>query len=166
MIYLLDANSLIQAKNLYYRMQVVPGFWDWLLQPHKGLIISSIDHIYAELTKHTSSPDELHRWVQSHKHLFRASTDVATQQVYTSIVNHVAQHPAYAQAEISRFLRGADPWLIAAAKNLSATIVTHEVIAPTNSTKVKIQNVAREFAVDWIDIFDLLELSGNQLVLH
>ncbi|RAJ92939.1 DUF4411 family protein [Aliidiomarina maris] len=165
MIYLLDANSFIQAKNLHYRMRVVPGFWDWLVKPHDGVILESIDHVYAELTKHTGSPDELHGWAQSHKHFFRASNDLTTQQVYARIANHVALQQAYSQAEIKRFLRGADPWLIATAKNLSATIVTHEVVVPANSSKIKIPNVAREFEVQCTDIFDLLELTSAQLVL-
>ena len=34
MLYLLDANVLITAHNLYYGMQVVPEFWTWLV--HRG----------------------------------------------------------------------------------------------------------------------------------
>ena len=27
---LLDADTLIQAKNTYYAFDLAPGFWDWL----------------------------------------------------------------------------------------------------------------------------------------
>lgn len=30
MLYLLDANELITAHNLYYPIDVVPEFWEWL----------------------------------------------------------------------------------------------------------------------------------------
>ena len=31
MIYLLDANVFIQAKNLHYGFDFCPAFWDWLI---------------------------------------------------------------------------------------------------------------------------------------
>ncbi len=34
MLYLLDANVLITAHNLYYAIDAVPEFWAWLV--HKG----------------------------------------------------------------------------------------------------------------------------------
>ena len=34
MVYLLDANVLITAQNLYYPVDAVPEFWDWLV--HMG----------------------------------------------------------------------------------------------------------------------------------
>ena len=30
-MYLLDANSYIQAKNLHYQMSFCPAYWDWLV---------------------------------------------------------------------------------------------------------------------------------------
>lgn len=55
MIYLLDANSFIQAKNLHYRMHVVPGFWQWLTSIHPHHRIASIDPIYKELTNRATT---------------------------------------------------------------------------------------------------------------
>ena len=166
MIYLLDANSFIQAKNFHYRMNVVPGFWDWLLQKHQGIDIRSIDHVYSELTKSTPTPDDLHKWSIDNKNLFQKSTEIQVQQAFGEIAEHVALHPVYSQGEIARFLAGADPWLIASARAQGAIIVTHEVMVPGNSTKVKIPNVAREFGVDYIDVFDLLELTEDRLILQ
>lgn len=127
--------------------------------------IRSIDRIYDELTKSKSNPDDLHKWSAAHKDLFEKSTAREIQQIYREIVNYVAQHQVYSQAEVARFLDGADPWLIASAKAKGAIIVTHEVIAPNNSTKVKIPNIAPEFEVECTDIYDLLELTVTRLVL-
>lgn len=30
MTYLLDTNTLIEAKNRYYRMAVCPAYWRWI----------------------------------------------------------------------------------------------------------------------------------------
>lgn len=166
MIYLLDANSFIQAKNFHYRMNVVPGFWDWLLKQHENIFIQSIDHVYAELTKSSSNPDQLHVWAKNNKDIFAKSSDEAVQMSFANIANYVSQHSAYSSQEVARFLSGADPWLIAAAQAWKAVIVTHEVAVPSNSKKVKIPNVAQNFDVECIDIFDLLENSQCQLVLE
>ena len=45
MTYLLDANTLIEAKNRYYQMSICPGYWDWLRkanQTGEGLNIRSV----------------------------------------------------------------------------------------------------------------------------
>jgi hypothetical protein len=34
MLYLLDTNIFIQAKNLHYGMDFCPAFWDWLVEQH------------------------------------------------------------------------------------------------------------------------------------
>ena len=46
-----------------------------------------------------------------------------------------------------------------------ATIVTHEVIAPNNSKKVKIPNVCQAFGVDYISTYELLDKLEAKFVL-
>lgn len=101
----------------------------------------------------------------SNKSLFKTANSADTQGVFAEIANYLATHQTYSQVEVSRFLSGADPWLIAEAKTTGAKIVTHEVPVPDNSRKVKIPNVAKIFAVEHVDIFDLLELSECKLVI-
>ena len=36
MMYLLDSNVFIEAKNRHYPFDVVPAFWDWLVRAHVG----------------------------------------------------------------------------------------------------------------------------------
>lgn len=163
---MLDANSFIQAKNLHYRMEVVPGFWEWLLKTNESVKIQSIDRVYDELTKNSNQPDELHVWSTANKGLFQTSTSIHTQQIYAEIANHIATHPVYSTTEVQRFLSGADPWLIASAKTLGGVIVTHEVIVPNTSRKVKIPNIASDFGINYMDVFDLLELTDDKLVLR
>jgi hypothetical protein len=49
MLYLLDANTLIDAKNFYWQMERVPEFWEWLeYQGNEGRI-KIPQEIYDEL---------------------------------------------------------------------------------------------------------------------
>lgn len=165
MIYLLDANSFIEAKLRHYRMRVVPAYWDWLLKRHDTFELQSIDHVYRELTRSTRKADELHIWAQSQKNLFGDSTDEIDQLNFAKIANFVSTHSRYKKPEIKKFLGGADPWLIAKAMTLSATVVSHEKPVDNSSTKVKIPNVAKQFNVPCTDIFEVLEASGDQFIL-
>ncbi|HLS50990.1 MAG TPA: DUF4411 family protein [Burkholderiaceae bacterium] len=165
MIYLLDSNSFIEANNRHYRMPVVPGFWEWLTRPHDNIMIQSIIPVLKELTKETRKPDELSRWAAENKALFIPVDDDSTQLIFKKIAKYVNAHQIYARREIGHFLAGADPWLIAAAKNLSACIVTHEVPVADDSKKVKIPNIAKIFDVEYLDVFDLLESNSVELIL-
>lgn len=40
--YLIDANVLIQAKNLHYGFDFCPAFWDWLVEQNRTGRIASI----------------------------------------------------------------------------------------------------------------------------
>ncbi len=162
MIYLLDANVYIEAKNRYYRMSVCPGFWDWMdLQFASGQVIS-IRMVSDELIK---NDDALTLWVKTRQHYFAEVDDEETQKVFTDIVEFVMKHPLYKEPSRSNFLAVADPWLIAKSKVLGGTVVTHEVLVPSDSTKVKIPNICREFGVDFCNTFDLLEYGTAQFVL-
>ena len=50
MLYLLDANTLIDAKRDYYPIDVVPEFWSWLVfQGQQGKIKIPIE-VYEEFS--------------------------------------------------------------------------------------------------------------------
>ncbi len=162
MIYLLDANVYIEAKNRYYRMTVCPGFWDWMDLQFASGQVSSIRMVYDELSK---NDDALSEWVKNRQHYFAEADDEKTQEVFTEIVQFVMEHSEYSESYRSNFLAVADPWLITKATIMGATVVTHEVLVPSGSKKVKIPNICREFGVDFCNTFDLLESGSAQFVL-
>lgn len=49
MVFLLDTNVFIDAKNQYYAFDFCPAFWDWIDQAHRSGSIFSIDKVAAEL---------------------------------------------------------------------------------------------------------------------
>ncbi|NOX14994.1 MAG: DUF4411 family protein [Epsilonproteobacteria bacterium] len=162
MTYLLDANILIQAKNLHYGMDFCPAFWDFIEENSTNSIIASVDMIYTELT---NGNDELADWVKDKKDdiTFFSSADENTQNQFGEIANFVNNN-GFSENEITRFLGGADPWLIAKAAVLEeATIVTHEtLIVSATIRKVKIPNICEQFGVSYMDPFDMIrELNGK-----
>jgi len=164
MDYLLDANIFIQAQNQHYSMDFCPAFWDFIKKEADNKIIISTDMVYDELKMYN---DEVSQWVVEHRDLIFtiSSEDSIIQKRFMDIANFVSNHHRYKESEKIRFLDGADPWLIATASTLNLTIVTHEVLVPINSTKVKIPNVAREFNVTCITPYKMIRDLGVEFVL-
>lgn len=161
--YLLDANAYIQAKNLHYRMEIVPGFWDWLDIQMGRDEVGSIDMVFDELT---AGGDLLADWAGVRKVRMLAVDDESTQSIFADVANFVMAHPVYKEPHTSFFLDGADPWLIAGAAASGATVVTHENRVPADSKRPKIPNVCEEFGVPYLSTFDLMGKLSARLVLE
>lgn len=161
MRYLLDANAFIQAKNHFYRFSFCPGFWDWILLEHGKATLFSVERVEAELR---AGRDELATWVGSDVpagFFITPTPEVATAQGV--VARWVNAQATYGPAEKARFLGKADPWLIAEAIEHGHEIVTFEEAVPANSSKVKIPNVAANFGVRCVSLYDVLERSGVQM---
>ena len=50
MLYLLDANVLIEANRDYYPIDRVPEFWDWLIAVGESVRVKVPLEIYEEVT--------------------------------------------------------------------------------------------------------------------
>jgi len=161
-MYLLDANTYIQAKNHHYQMNVVPGFWQWLDVKFEEGYVASVGMVSTELKTYG---DELSDWVRSRSNHFYTESDDATQNKFIEIAQFLAAGD-YNEANRDEFLAGADPWLIAKAKTMGATVVSHEAMVPANSKKVKVPNICREFEVSCIDAFALLRVLEAKFVLE
>ncbi|PIX95638.1 MAG: DUF4411 domain-containing protein [Hydrogenophilales bacterium CG_4_10_14_3_um_filter_63_21] len=163
-MYLLDANVFIEAKNFYYRFDTFPGFWEWLDAEQTEGHLASIEPICDELFK---GNDELAVWIKERKDAgwFLPVDDVETQQHLAQIAAWVMAQP-FKEAAKPEFLSGGDPWLIAKAKTLGATVVTQETFDAQSRKKVKIPNVCRAFHVPYINSFDLLRQTGATFTLR
>lgn len=164
MLYLFDANILVEAHNRYYGLDFAPGFWEFIEREAQNMTLKSNDMVLAELKGYG---DALSQWVDDKKDdVFNISSEeIEIQNNFAEIANYVNTHLVYSAAEKARFLRGADPWLIAACRYMDATLVTHEVLVPGNSTKVKIPNIAREFGVNIINTFNMIRSLGGKFEL-
>ena len=163
-MHLLDANVFIEAKNFYYGFDTFPGFWQWLDDEQADRQLGSIKPIRDELLK---GNDDLSAWIEERKDSgwFLPVDDVETQRNFAEIATWVMAQP-FKEVAKAEFLSGADPWLIAKAKAIGATVVTHEIFDAQSRKKVKIPNVCRAFTVPCINIFDLLRQTGATFTLR
>jgi NAD(P)H-dependent flavin oxidoreductase YrpB (nitropropane dioxygenase family) len=160
--YLLDSNTYIQAKNQYYGMDICPAYWDWLDQQAQQGVVASIALIGKELKE---GNDELAIWVRERDTHFIRNDDVDTQTAFAEIAQWAAEGD-YNPGNRDNFLAKADPWIIAKAKVLGATVVTHESLAAMNTRKIKVPNVCEKFGVSCQNTFQFLSELNARFVLE
>lgn len=160
-MYLLDANTYIQAKNLYYGMDICPAYWDFLDTTFQSGHVCSIHQVYRELT---DGNDDLKDWVKQRKDHFITNDDEATQGNYANIAQHLFDQDYNANSR-DKFLEKADAWIIAKAVTLEATVVSLESLAPQQSKRVKVPNVCNDFGVDCISTFEFLRRVNAKFVV-
>lgn len=159
MNYLIDANVLIQAKNLHYGFEFCPAFWQWLLQAHQQKRIFSIDKVADELT---AGDDELSEWAQQNRQLFHKTNAVVYPHLAT--VSQWATSQNYTPAAINTFLQVADYYLIAHALAGSHVIVTHE-IPSTSIRRIKIPDACVGLEIEFMTPYQMLRCEKVRFVL-
>lgn len=151
MLYLIDTDVLLQSANFHYPFHIFPGFWSWLDSGIDNGWARSVDAVHREI----KGPKELQEWVDLRiDKLFIDEKHPDIQVIYKEIVRWVNQN--FAQAHVTKFFKGADPWLIATAVKNEGTVVTQEARVSPDAKKVKIPNVCSHFQVDCINVFELL----------
>lgn len=163
MSFLLDANTLIEAKNRYYQMSFCPGYWTWLTRTKQAGRLSSVESVGVELRR---GNDELAQWVLAEADLFMPESDEATQLAFSEVATHIAGQSVTMKAgALEEFLSGADPWLIAKARVTGHTIVTHERLNPADRRKFLIPNVCVHYGIECINTFDMLDRLDARFIL-
>ena len=159
MVYLLDANVLITANNLYYPVDAVPEFWDWLAhQAAEGAVKMPIE-TYEEVRDggNDAERDPLFAWVQDAANREAILFD---EDVDFDLVRRVLEQgyaPDLTDDEIETI--GRDPFLIAHALGSPADrwVVTTEVSnARKQRQNRKIPDVCRDMGVSCCDTFTML----------
>lgn len=152
MVYLIDTNTLITAKNLYYGFDIAPSFWAFLSHCKS---IKTIDWVEDEIN---DGKDNLSSWFSNnwHNSVIKTNDNIEIVNEYQAVVNYVNLNDKYKQEEKNKFLSKADPWLIATAKARGDTVVTLEQLVDSQSRKVKIPNICQVFSVSYISPFDML----------
>lgn len=162
-VYVLDSNILIQAKAEYYKFSYCPGFWDLIMDSHYKGKVESIESVRKELL---NGNDELAQWIKKVPKPFFIAPDKDTFKNLTSVSQWVDQQKKYKPADVTKFLSGADPILIAHCMNRpDRVLVSQETIVAKESSKVTIPNVAQQFGVSVINTFEFLDRVNYQLVL-
>lgn len=156
MIHLLDAGVLITANALYYPIDRVPEFWDWLLHHAEQGRVKVPLEIYEEIKDgpEEEGKDLLFDWVTSDEVKQQLLLD---EEVDPNLVARIVTEgyaPDLTDSEIEQI--GRDPFLVAYAVRdaRNRTVVTTEVSKPSKQRqKRKLPNVCNDFSVRWIDTF-------------
>ena len=151
MVYLLDANIFIQAKNLHYGMDFVLLFGTGLIKNNSKQKLFSIEKVCDELK---AVEDNLSKWAKERGTQFFLKPD---ESVLTALVevSHWINEQDYEEGAKNIFLQGADYYLIAHAKSKKYTVVTHEAIAKTKK-KIKIPNVCIGLQIKYMTVYEML----------
>lgn len=163
MAYLLDTNTLIQAKNDYYAFEVCPGFWKWIdVQGGDGSVFS----IKPVLDEIKEGADELTDWADERSSDLFREVDAQTLAALPHVVKWVQDGDFRDEAKRD-FLAKADPILIAyAMSHDDVTLVTHEVHIEGERKKVKIPTVCRALGVNCIRTFQMLKQEKAKFILE
>lgn len=153
MLYLIDANVLIDAHRDYYPLDRVPEFWDWLLYHAETGAIKLPIEIYEEIV---DGEGPLVDWLE-------------TIEVRTAIVLQADVDPAIVSAAVATGYAGdltddevlkvgRDPFLVAHAMADVGTrcVVTTEVSKPSKQrANRKLPDVCADNGVDCCNTFEL-----------
>jgi hypothetical protein len=145
-LYLLDANVLITAKNLYYEFGRVDQYWEWLaFQAEQGHAKIPIE-IFEEITV---GKDELSTWAKSNKDALVLDEAVDIDHVQRVTLDGYAPDLTDIELEVI----GRDPFLIAyaLADVENRIIVTGEVRSKKQRQNRPIPSVCDEFGVKSCD---------------
>lgn len=168
--YLLDSNSFMMPARNYYNFNILPTYWNKLLQfanKYNNLYVLSVVENEINAGRDT---DPLKLWFTQNGSYFKKiqhSNDSAIIKKYAEIMQYIQQCGFYNTKGLSNWadIKIADPWLIAAAIVYDLSIVTFEVrdgnLSSKNQTgKIKIPNVADHFGVDTLNLYAMMQEMG------
>lgn len=132
MLYLLDANTLIDAEEFYYGFNQVPQFWEWLLLECSEGRIKMPSEIWDEIK---GSNSDLGRWLND-KHVKDALLldEVPDNNLVVRVLND-AYAPNLSDGELE--LVGRDPFLIAYALAANDRVVVTKEVSKLTATRGK-----------------------------
>ena len=154
MLHLLDANILITANRLYYPLDRVPEFWDWLVyQGAEGKLKMPLEMV-EEVREGT---DDLADWLTDRDNLEAICLDEEVDVALVQRVINGGYAPDLTDQEVE--IIGRDPFLIAyalAARN-DRCVVTNEISKPGKQrANRKVPDVCNQMQVVWMDSFRLI----------
>ena len=160
MVYVLDANVFIQAKNLYYGFDFCPAFWAWIDRENAAGQVFSIEQVGYELK---SGADQLATWAAARGNaLFLVPDQTMLGSLPT--VSAWVTGQQYSPAAVSRFLQVADYYVLARALAHGDVVITHE--KPSSSMKkVKIPDVCIGLGVKCMTPYEMLRVERARFVL-
>ena len=166
MLYLLDANVLIDANRDYYPRGRVPEFWDWLVDRASRQQVKIPLEMYEEIL--AGKDDDLTRWLKDNRDTLRLDENVDESLV--ARVTELGYASDLSDEEVERL--GRDPFLIAYALSdpTQRTVVTTEVSKPKKQRANRhIPDVCDDLDVrhcNTYEFIDVLDFTTGRLARH
>lgn len=152
MLYLLDANALINAHNGWFALNRVPEFWLWLLHHAEAGTIKMPIEIYGEVE---GGNDGLAAWMKEaeHKKMLQLTEDADLGKVQQVLAQYGDD-----LTEDELITIGQDPFLVAAALgHADRLVVTGEVSAASKKrAKRKVPDICNDLDVPWRSPVELI----------
>ncbi|MBR3355085.1 MAG: DUF4411 family protein [Oscillospiraceae bacterium] len=156
--FLLDSNIFITPHRVYYPFDFAQGFWEQLENALKLDNVIILDVVVSEVSK---LEDELSTWIGGIEDFESISVKSASFVVnYGKVLSYVQNCGFYREEALRNWAGGdiADPWLVAVAMEIGATIITEETSAggltvKNKSRNAKIPDVANHFGIKCENLF-------------
>lgn len=162
MAYLIDTDIFIRAKNDHYRMDVCPGFWEWLIRANAAGRVLSIRAVGDDLS---DGDDELTEWAAAQGDDFFVAPAASDLEKLGEVARWIDEHDTYTAAAKQTFLGCSDFYVVAQALAGRHTVVSHEV--PSDSVnKVKIPNACIELGIRHATPWQMLRVEQARFVLE
>ena len=163
MLYLLDANVPITASNLYYPIDAVPEFWEWILHlAERGSLKIPLEN-FEEIKDGSKDGhrDLLFGWIQQKQVRSALVLDEQVDAGLVALVINDGYAPDLTDDEILQI--GRDPFLIAygLAAPADRCVVTTEASKPRKLRQNRrIPDVCNTMGVTWCDTFAMTRALG------
>ena len=156
MLYLLDANVLIDANRDYYPIDRVPEFWDWLAAiGERGLVKIPLD-IYEEIVNPPPErQDAVVDWLRANRDALLLDEEVRRDLV--ALVTEQGYGNGLTDVDIEKI--GRDPFLIAyaLADPADRSVISNETSRPSKrGSNRKVPDVCDDFNLRHSNIFGLI----------
>ena len=160
MLYLLDANVLIEAEKTYYAHDLVPMFWKWLLHHGEKQNIKVPQEIVEEISK--SKKDWLYAWLYTKRHLDKLTLQ---EEVDMTLLQRVISdgYGIGSMSDVETKTLGRDPFLIA----YGVSDIENRCIVSLEKSKEKakrankkVPDVCQYMNVQHCNTFDLIRNLG------
>ncbi len=160
MLYLLDADVLIEANKRHYGMDFCPAFWDWLIDQNGRGKVHSVEQVANEIA---ADSDDLAKWAVARGDAFFLAPGEDALPAFAAVSTWVSRQ-SFRPDAVSDFFQAADYYLVAQALTYQCTLVTHE-IASAAVKRVKIPNVCIGVKVNCMSPYEMLRSEGARFVL-
>ena len=155
MLYLLDANVLIQAHEDYYPLDRVPQFWDWILSAGEAGHAKMPFEIHGEIA---TAEGALKDWICTEEAKKKLILDEEVDQNTVDKVLAEGYGRGLTDNDLEKI--GQDAFLIAYALAIAdRTVVTKEISKPKAlKGNRKVPDVCDHFKVKWMRDFDFYKV--------